>query len=229
MQDLLSIHAPVFMDMLSEPVADKITRAGQLVAYSDGQLIHSRGDDKPGMSIVKSGTAHIGIYGADGSFVMTSIFGAGQTFGEFTLFAGLPRTHDVTASGATHIYQISEARFIALHTQEPEIAKALLTTTLMRTHLLLEMMDAMRRLPIRERTAKILLAMMKMSHTNDVFVCRQSDLAFTLGVSRMSLSTALKQLAALGLIETGYGEIRLPDPARIANWVADNCSGGRPA
>ncbi|MEO9970332.1 MAG: Crp/Fnr family transcriptional regulator [Hyphomonadaceae bacterium] len=223
MLDLIITGSPAFMTLLPDHLAEEIRHAASLVAYDGGQLIHSRGDKKPGISIVKSGGAHAGVYGADGSFVMTSILGPGQTFGEFTLFAGLPRTHDMTAASATEIYQLSASRFLALYEREPDISRALLSASLIRTHLLLEMMDAMRRLPMLERTAKVLLTMLQTAGNIDVFEYRQSDLAFTLGVSRMSLSKALKQLVNLGLIKTGYGQITLPDPDKMRNWVDRHC------
>lgn len=223
MLDLITTGSPAFMSMLPDHCVKGIQDAANLVSYDAGQLVHNRGDAKPGISIVKSGSVHVGIYGVDGSFVMTSILGPGQTFGEFTLFAGLPRTLDITAANKTQIYQLSATRFTALYEREPDISRALLSATLTRTHLLLEMMDAMRRLSMRDRTAKILLTMMQISGVGDVFECRQSDLAFTLGVSRQSLSTALKQLAELGLVEIGYGKIMLPDPKAMSNWVAIHC------
>jgi len=223
MIDLISSHAPNFMSMLPASVAENLKQTATLMHYADGQLIQNRGDAKPGISIVKSGSAQGGVYGEDGAFVMAFVLGPGQIFGEFTMYAGLPRTHDMIAMGPTDIYQLSASRFTKLYEREPAISLAMLSTALIRTHLLLEILDAMRRLPVRERTAKILLTMMQSAGSSSAFKCRQSDLAFTLGVSRMSLSTALKQLTALGLIETGYGEVRLPDPDRMADWVARKC------
>lgn len=212
------------MDSLPERLIGEIIRAGTIMTYDDGQLIHNRGDMKRGISIVVSGSVKVGIYGEDGSFVMTTQFGPGQTFGEFTLFVDLPRTHDVSASGPTQINQISAAVFNRLYEAEPDIARALLTTSLIRTHRLLEMMDAMRRLPMRERVAKAIFTLTQMDGGLHTFECRQSDLAFTLGVSRASLSTALKQLSDIGLIKLGYGHIQLLDTDRMRTWVAENCS-----
>jgi len=143
MLDLIAANTPSFMDRLPEALREKIIQAGNLVSYNDGQLIHSRGDVKPGVSIVMSGSVQVGVYGIDGVFVMTTVLGPGQTFGEFTLFAGLPRTHDVAASGATQINQVSANAFNRLYEAEPDISRALLSTTLVRTHRLLEMMDAL--------------------------------------------------------------------------------------
>lgn len=219
--DPFVINAPAFLDLLPKSLAAKLSKTATLIKYNDGQMIHSRGDAKPGISIVKSGMAYVGAYGRDGSFVMTSILGPGQTFGEFTLFAGLPRTHDVTSVGETEVYQISAASFRQLYNNEPDISRALLSCSLVRTHLLLEMMDAIRRLPLTERTAKILLIMMQTAGKNLTFECRQSDLAFALGISRMSMSKALQKLSRLGLIELGYGEIRISDPEKLAIWVRE--------
>ncbi|MCR9077911.1 MAG: Crp/Fnr family transcriptional regulator [Hyphomonadaceae bacterium] len=224
MLDLLAKNTPSFMDHLSDNLRDEISRAGTIVRYQDGQLIHNRGDMKPGISIVVSGAVQVGIFGEDGTFIMTSHLGMGQTFGEFTLFANLPRTHDITAAGDTQINQIPAQTFHRLYDARPEISRALLTTSLVRTHRLLEMMDAMRRLPMRERTAKVLWTLIQTAGDVDKFECRQSDLAFALGVSRTSLSTALKQLAVLGLVKTGYGQITLPDPEKMKDWVGAHCA-----
>ena len=217
--DPFIIKATAFLDRLPKPLATKLIEAATLIRYDDGQMIHSRGDTKLGISIVKSGLAYVGAYGQNGSFVLTSILGPGQIFGEFTLFADLPRTHDVTAAGKTEIHQISAARFSKLYNSEPDISRALLSSSLIRTHFLLEMMDAMRRLPLNERTAKIILIMMQAAGDEKIYECRQSDIAFALGISRMSISKALQYLSGLGLLELGYRQIRVPNPERLANWI----------
>ena len=66
--------------------------------------------------------------------------------------------------------------------------------------------------------------MLQTAGGNQTFEYRQSELAFALGVSRTSLRTALKQLRELGLVETGYGQIRVPEPDRMQRWVTEHCS-----
>ncbi len=220
MLDLTNINASSFMDLLKQESANKLINAALIAHYQDGQMIHSRGDIKPGLSIVKTGAVHVGVYDLNGTYIISSTLGVGHSFGEFTMFTSLPRTHDVAASGATEIYQIPATKFLTLYAQDKAISGALLSASLIRSHLLLEMLDAVRRLPICPRTAKFLLIMMRLAGRSHNFKCRQSDLAQTLGVSRMSLSKALKQLALLGLIETGYGEIKVPKFEALAEWVA---------
>ncbi|MBL4673933.1 MAG: Crp/Fnr family transcriptional regulator [Arenicella sp.] len=223
MLNLLKITTPAFLDLLPPAVADQIIAASVLMKYSNGQLIHTRGSLKPGLSIVHKGAAHVGVNGIDGTFVMVAALGPGECFGEFTLFTELPRTHDISSIGESHIYQLSQYKFDILYQRESSISKALLKTTLMRTHILLEMLDAIRRLPILERTAKVLLSMLYTLGGSNVLRGRQDELAYTLGVTRVSLGKALKELSRLGLIEIGYAKIAIPDHAQLSDWVELNC------
>lgn len=223
MLNLLKITTPAFLELLPPEVADQLIAASVLMKYSNGQLIHTRGSLKPGLSIVHKGGAHVGVNGIDGTFVMVAALGPGECFGEFTLFTQLPRTHDISSIGESQIYQLSQHKFDALYQREPSISKALLKTTLMRTHVLLEMLDAIRRLPILERTAKVLLSMSYSLGGSNVLRGRQDELAFTLGVTRISLGKALKELSHLGLIETGYAKITIPDRVQLSDWVELNC------
>jgi CRP-like cAMP-binding protein len=221
--NLLKITTPAFLELLPPEVADQLIAASVLIKYSNGQLIHTRGSLKPGLSIVHKGGAHVGVNGIDGTFVMVAALGPGECFGEFTLFTQLPRTHDISSIGESQIYQLSQHKFDVLYQREPSISKALLKTTLMRTHVLLEMLDAIRRLPILERTAKVLLSMSYSLGGSNVLRGRQDELAFTLGVTRISLGKALKELSHLGLIEIGYAKITIPDRVQLSDWVELNC------
>ena len=216
---LTQAGSSALLDLLPTVLKARLISLANEVKYVDGQLIHSRGANEAGISIIKSGAANIGVYGADGTFVMAGVLGAGEAFGEFTLFTDLPRTHDVSACGITEVYQISGARFLSLCDQEPTLLKALLKSTLVRTHILLELLDAMRRLPLLERSAKLILSMSYTAGTRDHIQIKQNDLALSLGVTRVSLGKALRQLRELGLIEIGYGKIGLPNRENLEQWL----------
>ena len=207
------------MSLLPASLKDKLRAAARLIAYEDGQLIHNRGDQKPGLSIVKSGAARIGVFGEDGSFLTVAILGEGQSFGEHTLFADLPRTHDATAIGSSEVYQIQGPAFMRLFDAEPAIARALLVVALRRSHALAQNIDDMRRLSLPARTAKYLLSMAAEDAPRAQVACKQSELAFALGVSRVSLGKALKKLETLGLISLGYGRIDIPSRGALAAWI----------
>lgn len=215
----LEYAAPALMDLMPARMQDKLHALAVKVTYEPDQIIHSRGDNKPGVSIVRKGAARVGTIGADGSFHTISVLGPGQCLGEQTLFANLPRTHDVSAVGKTEIDQIPGSAFLNLFDQEPELARALLINSLTRSHVLLERLDDMRRLSLPVRTAKYLLSLSMSSVDPAKLVCTQTELADALGVSRVSLGKALGKLERRGLIRSGYGEIDLPDPNSLSRWI----------
>lgn len=219
-----SIAKTALMSLLDDATQQKLFKIGQINCYKNAQLIHARGEDKPGLSIVISGAAQVGVNGSDGVFVPVGMLGIGECFGEFTIFTELPRTHDVTAVGETEILQIPHQRFLSIYNNEPQLNTALLKLSLLRNHQLLEMLDALRRLPLLERTASILLTMSATAGTPNHLQMRQDELAFAIGVSRVSLGKELKKLVALNLVALGYGKIDFPSRSELEAWVAKHCN-----
>ena len=219
MFDFAQFQATPYLKLLSPPRVQRLLESGHRRTLSDGQFVHSRGDQRTGISIIEDGAAQAGIYGSDGSFILTSYIGPGHTFGEFTVFTNLPRTHDVSAVGPTTMLEIPAPRFIAMCAEDPAYMQALLQTTLMRSHLILEMLHAVRSLPLLPRVAKYLLILAPGGPNAPVLRFRQSDLASTLGLSRASMNRALATLSDEKLIERGYGSIKISDRDRLARWL----------
>ncbi len=218
MQDSLLEIAPLLEDLLPPALADRLKAEARRTSFSHGQLIQMRGDTSSGLCIVRAGAIRVGNQGRDGSYLTTSILTPGHCYGEFTVLAGLPRTHEMIAVGAAEIDEISKRRFLTLYDAEPELAKALLKINLVRNHSLLEFMDDMRRLPLHVHVAKFIYR--AAAGTAEVHI-RQEDLAFTFGVSRVSMGKVLKRLAALQLLQLGYGKITLAQPPVLQAWLAE--------
>lgn len=218
MQDSLLEIAPLLDDLLPNALSERIKSGARQLTFSDGQLIQTRGDTNSGLCIVRSGAIKVGNQGKDGSYLTTSILTPGQCYGEFTLLAGLPRTHEMVAIGATSIDEIDSRRFQRLYDAEPELAKALLKISLVRNHALLEFMDDMRRLPLLVHVAKFIY---RAGAGKPEIHIRQEDLAFTFGVSRVSMGKVLKRLATLELLELGYGKIKLGQQHRLQEWLTE--------
>lgn len=221
MPDLLDFGGAPLMEFASERLRRKIRTAATAVRYQDGAILHAHGEDKPGLSIVRSGAVRFGLMDADGTYIATSLLGTGHCFGEATLFAGRARTHDAIAVGDTVIEQIDKARFDRLLDREPDLARALLKATTRRLYSALDFMDDLRRLPLPVRTAKLVALMANSAKQDGSIACNQADLAFTLGVSRVSVGKALGDLQNAGILKLGYGKIDIPSRARLHEWIAD--------
>jgi len=220
MADLLFSDAPGIVELMPEAVLRRVRAAAKPMRYRDGQLIHARGDLKRGLSIVRSGAVRFGNAGEDGSYVTTTVMGPGQSFGEFTLFADLPRTHDATAVGATVVDHLDQTRVNRLLAEAPELWRVLLVATTKRLHDALELLDDFRRLPLPALTAKLLLTLPPAREDPDVVACNQTDLAFSLGVSRVSIGKALAHLQRAKLVVLGYRTITIKDRAALKSWLA---------
>ncbi len=219
MFDFARFQATPYLQLLSPQRVQRLLENSHRRTLTDGQFVHSRGDQRPGISIIEEGAAQAGIYGADGSFILTSYIGPGHTFGEFTVFTNLPRTHDISAVGPTSMLEVPAPRFLAMCDKDPAYMQALLQTTLMRSHLILEMLHAVRSLPLLPRVAKYLLILAPGGPDAPILRFRQSDLASTLGLSRASMNRALATLADENLIERGYGSVKISDRDRLAHWL----------
>lgn len=220
MADLLFSDAPGIISLMPQALARRVRAAAKATRYRDGQLIHARGDVQRGLSIVRSGAVRFGNAGEDGSYVTTTVMGPGQSFGEFTLFGDLPRTHDATAIGATVVDFLDQARINRLLVEAPELWRILMTATTKRLHDALELLDDFRRLPLPALTAKLLLTLPPSKEDPARVECNQADLAFTLGVSRVSVGKALAQLQKAGLVVLGYRTIAIQDRAALTRWLA---------
>ncbi len=203
----------------SAPLSKALREHAATRRYQHNQLIHNRGSNTPGLSIIKSGVANVGINGADGRFFRVGLLGEGDCFGEFTLFTKLPRTHDIWALGETEIYHLSKSSFTKLKQRHPELTEVLLQTTLVKLHLLLEMLDAMQRLPLISRMAKFLIILSQTSGQTQRLPCTQQDLANNLGVSRVSAGKALGKLVEMSLIKLNYGSVDILDGQNLQHWI----------
>ncbi len=206
-------------DFLSATDLEALYAAGREQAYNDGEIIQQRGDKWRGISVVKSGEAIAANVGRDGSIVPSALIKPGDTYGEFTTFLDLPRTHTIFAHGPTRIRHIKRNQFLSLIEAKPSISQAMLTLTLERNYELVSNLDSNRRLSLPARVARLLAAELNQDDAEGVIVCRQEDLAYMIGVSRVAVGKALDKLAAQGLIETGYGKIHVPNARRLRAFV----------
>ena len=142
-------------DLMPADVMERLLSSGSAKRYSDGQIIQDRGDRRAGLTIVTAGEVVAGNVGQDGSFLTSALLRPGETFGEQTLFAPLPRTHSLWAQGDAEITFVSARAFFSLFDEEPTIARALLTLMVQRNYEMIDFIDAQRRFSLRARVAPL--------------------------------------------------------------------------
>lgn len=203
---------------ISLGLLDSAVAYGRVAEYADGEMIHARGDQRPGLSIVFEGQVKVGNYGLDGQYQLTTILEKADTFGEFTLFANLPRTHNAEALNTTKVIQMTVMqyhRFVAAH---PDVEKMLLQSLARQLHQALEILDDTRRLPTHARLAKMLYLFSQQQQSTRLQI-NQKQCAQQLGVTVLSAHKALKKLKHAGLINTAYGVITIIEIPVLYRWL----------
>lgn len=216
-----------FTGALPEHILKHLEPIQSVRRFKHGEVIHERGDRGSSLSIVRSGAVKMGNYGLDGRYFLTKVLYPGESFGEFVVFAELHRTHTAEAVGDTEIGYIEKHDIEKALGQSPELAIQLLTSLSARLHNNIEIMDDIKRLPISVRLAKMLL--ITTQHSSSVehegkpltIDVTQDNIAAQMGISRMSVSKALKELTKLGFIEQGYQAITITDITAMQAWYKE--------
>ncbi|MGD0256620.1 MAG: cyclic nucleotide-binding domain-containing protein [Thermoplasmata archaeon] len=93
----------------------------KIVAYNEGETIVKRGEGGVGLFLVLDGTAEVRRGGRK-----LAKLGAGQFFGELTLFDDLPRSADVVATEPSKVAVLSKWEFWGFAEGEPKVLRGIL-------------------------------------------------------------------------------------------------------
>lgn len=216
---MVNLSGPVLLDMLSPALREWMAALAVRREYADGEQLHARGDRKPSMDVVISGSIRLVRLRLDGSQSFITTIGPGQHVADVLMLGGEARTHNVVASGAATVDHYDLAAFEQLITQ-PEVLLALYRVAGFRLNAAIAMVDDLRTLSREAHLAKLLLTLTSDATAGDAVEVVQEDLASILGVSVMTLAKSLALLKREGLIETGYRQVRVPDRKRLKQWLA---------
>ena len=204
------------LERLPAEVLRALQDAGATSTYQDGQTIHDRGAEQPGLSLILAGRVRFGAFAEDGTYVSTTIMEEGSFFGEVTLFSGGPRAYHAEAFGKTRILNVPKGPFERVLAAHPGLTLTLLEAVTERLYEALEIIDDLRLLPLEQRVAKQLLRLSASGFRGEsTLPIRHIDLAFALGLSRVSVGKALSSLEERGLISLGYRQISIHDPSAL--------------
>lgn len=216
---MIALGGEILLDQLSASTRARLAELAKRSHYSNGELIHSRGDEEPGMGIVISGCVRICRIHPGGTQQFVNTVKAGEHYGDGPFIAGSRfRTHHAIAQGKTTVDHYDKVAFEQI-LEEPGVMRALYRITARRLRDSMAMSDNLRSLSPEVHLAKILLAQARQNEPGAPVICVQEDLAGLLGVSSMTLSKCLAMLKQDGLIETGYRRIRVLDLATLRNWI----------
>jgi CRP/FNR family transcriptional regulator, cyclic AMP receptor protein len=210
-----TIRSPFLFPSLPAEIRRDLRKTAIVRQYDDGQIIQQRGDASDGFWVIESGQVKMGRYGADGDMRVVAILGAQDSFGEPSCIGEFPRVADAVALGPTELLWISAASFFETLDRSPTTARAVLKMVSAQLQEALDTLMVVRKMPATKQLARTLVALCGTRSPPVTLTIRHDELAELVGVSRMTVGTALARLEADGLLTRHYRRLVINEPMAL--------------
>jgi CRP/FNR family transcriptional regulator, cyclic AMP receptor protein len=182
--------------------ADRLEVADEMrkVAFTQGQVIFSRGDPGVEVFLVVEGRVRLSVLAPDGRALSFKHANPGDIFGEIAALDGGTRSADAIALTRVLIMSLPQARLNALIEANPRVARATIAFLCLRMRETSEQFEAIALHPIEARLARFLLLRCNQRERQGdgratiELGMSQSELALLLGASRQRVNAALTLL-----------------------------------
>lgn len=182
-----------------------------------GKLFSARGSAVEGWLGVVDGLVKISIDAADGRSMTLAGVPAGGWFGEGSVLKDEPRRYDVVALRESRIAMMPRQTFHWLIDTSPGFSRFLLGQLNERLGHFIAVLEHQRLLGPEGRVARCLAQLFNprlYPSTRSRLRISQSELGLLTGLSRQRVD-GLRQLGALGLLETSYGGVTVVSVERL--------------
>lgn len=187
--------------------------------FAEGETLFHHGDPANGVYVIIDGAVQIAAPADDGQEFVIHRQGGGFWIGDLGLFADATRLVSVVAAQKTRALFFPNVRMDRMVRENPEYLREFYALSHENTQTALRIMA---NLAVTGTQKRLVLRLLHLdegtSETGGWITVSQDELAAMVAVSQPTLHRTLHRLADLGLIELGYGRVRLKDRrALIAN------------
>lgn len=194
---------PIF-EGLSEADVAELTAVAIDKEYSRNAAVITQGELSGSLYLIKSGRVKVSINSENGKEVILSFLGAGEYFGEMSLFDDAPRSATVTTIEKTVLSVLSKHDFRRCITASPQIALHVIRDLIKRLRQADQKIESLASLDVYNRVLKTLLSLSSVNDRGHWVVRQklsQQELANLVGASREMVNRILKTLSESGVIE----------------------------
>jgi len=185
-------------DLLGEGRAPRV--------YQPGQFIYLQGASPDYFYYLQEGAVRSFISLPDGEERVITIHRTGDLMGEASFFDRCPRVTSATAIRESRVFSVNRSQLDEIFSRHPELAQPMLQY-LARTVRILSSHVNDSALPAEQRVIRYLIRHQEGS--NGIIRCTHEEIGQMVGISRVTVSRTLSALVRSGVIETGYGFIRI--------------------
>ena len=177
--------------------------------YTAGQFIYLQGTYPEYIYYLSSGTARSFISTQSGEERVLTIHRPGDLMGEASFFDECPRVTSAMAVTPCVVYTVDREQLNGLFSRHPELAMPMLRYLARTVRMLSGHVDSSA-LPARQRIARYLLSY-PAERDGSPISCTHEEIGQAVGVTRVTVSRVLGELAREGLVELGYRSVALLD------------------
>jgi CRP/FNR family cyclic AMP-dependent transcriptional regulator len=209
-------RVPLFNDLAEAELA----RFGEVLRereYPKNSVILFEDDPGDALYVVRAGQVKVVLIGEDGREVILSVLTDGDFFGEMSLIDDEPRSAHVIAMKDSQLLVLRREDFQAQLEVQPKIALKLLRVLVQRLRRADEKIGGLVLLDVNGRVARLLLDLA--DEGGGPKITRRlthHTIAQMIGSSRETVSRAMRDLVARGLIEVTRREISIKDRDGLA-------------
>jgi CRP/FNR family transcriptional regulator, cyclic AMP receptor protein len=204
------------VEVLPQPLLDKIAAVATVRAFPKRAIIVTEGDDTDSLYVVLSGKARVFVSDDKGREVQLNQLGAGEYFGEVTLDGG-PRSASVMALEDCRCAIVKRSELTALVERQPELALHMMRKLARRVRDLTENVRSLALMDVYGRVARLLLELAEQKEGKLVIdePLTHKDIASRVGASREMISRIFSDLSDGGYVRKEDGQLviaRKPPP-----------------
>ena len=171
-----------------------------------GQFIYLQGTQADTFFYLVSGAARSWISSETGGERVLTVHRAGDLMGEASFFDERPRVSSAVALVRSEAISVDRERLNAVFRAHPDLALPMLQYLARTVRMVTGHVDDMSFLRADQRVARYLLSLPEEAERGRL-ACTHEEIGFSVGVSRVTVSRVLNQLARQGIIELGYSTI----------------------
>jgi CRP-like cAMP-binding protein len=218
--DELLCRGPWFAG-LPRPLRERILAAARTRTFEKGEVIGLEGCTPAGMSAVLSGSVKLVRQVHEGDESLLFIGEPGFWFGEFAVLTGERTLVSAIAKTRARVLMLPKRAFDCIVEDDPLSYRHFATLGLARASIFLMAYTHASSLEPEARLRGQLALLSHLKHDgHDVdapveLPYSQTELASIVGVSRQTINHLLRGLVAKGLIEQGFGRVRVPAPRAL--------------
>lgn len=203
---------------LGSPVREALIAGGRISRRAAGEWLYGEGDPDTGLVAVLGGGLHLQCQAPGGSSVLVNLLPVGGVIGQSVVFGGGPRLITAICAVPSTLFSVPDATLRRTAAQHPELWPSFTALIYGQLRGVIQGYAECIALKPRDRLVSRLLAW---SAFDPHIPASQSALAEMVGASRVAVNGWLAELEGAGLVERGYGQIRVLNRAGLERLAAD--------